>query len=210
MEIEFYGANCFKITTKKATVVIDDNLDKLGAKSVTKADNILLSTFAQELPKAEIKLHIDVPGEYEVSGVSIMGVAARSHMDEPNHNSSTMFKVIADDIRIAVVGHVYPELKDTELEALGTVDVLLIPVGNSGYTLDGLGALKLIKKIEPKIVIPSHYADSKLKYEVPQQSLSDALKDLAMEPKAHEAKLKLKPADLSGIEGTQLIVLDRQ
>lgn len=210
MEIEFYGANCFKISSKKATVVVDDNLDKLGSKSITKTGNILLNTFAQDEPKADIKLLIDQPGEYEVSNVSIMGVAARSHMEEQGQNSATMFKVIVDDIKIAIVGHVYPELSDSQLEALGTIDILLIPVGNSGYTLDATGALKIIKKIEPKIVVPSHYADSKIKYEVPQQNLGDAIKELAMEPKERVAKLKLKPADLYLVEGTQLIVLERQ
>ena len=56
------------------------------------------------------------------------------------------------------------------------VDVLFVPVGGNGYTLDAIGALKIIKKIEPKIIIPTHYADKAIKYEVPQADLDEVMK----------------------------------
>ena len=73
--------------------------------------------------------------------------------------------------------------------------------------LDGIGALKLVKKIEPKLVVPTHYEDGGLKFPVPQQSLEQALKALAMEPKETTQKLRLKPGDLADL--TQLMVLER-
>ncbi|HSX53193.1 MAG TPA: MBL fold metallo-hydrolase [Patescibacteria group bacterium] len=209
MEIEYYGANCFRVTTKKASLTFDDNLVELGLKSVTKPGDIALFSGPHGQPAVETKLVIDQPGEYEVSGVSIQGVGARAHMDEANQMSGVMFKLLAEDIRFAAVGHIYPELSDEQLEALGVIDVLMIPVGGNGYTLDGEGALKVIKKIEPKIVIPTHYADSKLKYTVPQQGLEEVIKALAMEPRERLPKLKLKVTDLSA-EGTQLVILERQ
>lgn len=208
MEFQYYGANCLRLTTKKATIVIDDNLKNLGLKSVTKESDIAVSTFDTGETVSIARLTLDQPGEYEVSDISVQGVAARSHMDEADKQSATIFKLLADDIRVVVTGHIWPELKDEQLEAIGQVDVLIIPVGGSGYTMDGVDALKLIKKIEPSIVIPTHYADKDIKYEVAQQSLSEALKDMAMEPKETVAKLKLKPADIT--ENTELIVLERQ
>lgn len=204
MEIQFYGANCVRLVTKKAVIVIDD----LSA-TVTKNGDIVLFTSQHTSPKADVKIVIDQPGEYEVSDASIQGIAARGHMGEADDQSATMYKVIAEDVRVAAVGHVYPELSDEQLEALGTIDVLIIPVGGSGYTLDAIGALKLIKKIEPKIIIPTHYADKAVKYEVPQASLEDALKELSMEPKETVPKLKLKASELLG-ESNQLIILERQ
>jgi L-ascorbate metabolism protein UlaG (beta-lactamase superfamily) len=82
------------------------------------------------------------------------------------------------------------------------------PVGGNGYTLDGVGALQVIKKLEPKLVIPTHYADKDLKYEVPQAELSEALKGLAMEPAETVPKIKVKPADLS--DTAHLVLLERQ
>lgn len=209
MEIQYFGGNCLRLSTKKASVVIDDNLSELGAKSVTKAEDVALDTNASTVKVAKGgKLLIAQPGEYEVSYVSIQGIAARSHMDEEGQTSATIFKLQTDDIRIVVIGHIYPDLSDDQLEAIGTVDIMLIPVGNSGYTLDAIGALKIIKKLEPKIIIPTHYSDPKLKYEVPQHSLEEALKELAMEPSETTPKLKLKSNEIP--ENTQLIVLERQ
>jgi len=209
MDLQYYGANCVKISTKKATVVIDDNLEKLGLKSVTKKDDIALFGMAHDNPSQEVKLVIDSAGEYEVSDVSIQGIPARGHMDEAGKITATIFKMIIEDVRVISLGHIYPELNDQQLEAIGTVDVLLVPVGGNGYTLDPIGALKLIKKIEPKLVIPTHYADNAIKYEVPQQDLENALKELAMEPRETVDKLKLKSGDFVS-DVTQLVVLERQ
>ena len=207
MEIQYYGANCVRLVGKKATIIVDDNLADLGLKSVTKAGDIAIFTGPHGDPSADVKLVIDQPGEYEVSDVSIQGVPAQAHMDADGFNA-TMYKITGGDLRIVVVGHVHPELSDTQLEQLGMIDILVIPVGGNGYTLDATGALQLIKKIEPKVVVPTHYADKAVKYTVPQADLADALKNMAMEPKETAAKLKLKPAELT--DTTQLIVLERQ
>ena len=208
MELQYYGGNCVRLSTKKANIIIDDNLIELGGKTVTKAGDIALFTGPHGEPGADVKLVIDQPGEYEVSDVSIQGVAARAHIDEEGKKSTVMYRLLADDIRIAVLGHIYPYLSDDQLESLGTIDILIIPVGGNGYTLDPVGALEVIKKIEPKIVIPTHYADGKLKYPVPAVSLEEAIKGLSMEPKETVEKLKVKGGELFG-ESTQLIVLNK-
>lgn len=206
--MQYFGTNCLRLNVKKANLVIDDNLEDLGAKPVTKNGDIALFSGPHGTPAAETKLVIDHPGEYEVSEVSIQGIAARAHTDEEGAKTATIFKVVGDDIRLVVTGHIFPELSDDQLEAIGSVDVLVIPVGGNGYTLDAIGALKIMKKIEPRIIIPTHYADTSLNYPVPQQELETALKELAMEPKETVPKLKLKANDIG--ETTELIVLERQ
>ncbi len=207
MELQYHGANCISITTKQATLVIDDNLSGLGLNSVTKADDLALFTQLPEHTPAARLVFAD-PGEYEAAGISVFGIAARGHMDEAGQQSATIFKIQHDDIRIVALGHVHPDLSDDHLEEIGMVDILFIPVGGNGYTLDGVGALSIIKKIEPKVIIPTHYDDPKVNYPVPQQPLSEALKGLAMEPKETLGKFKPKPADLT--ETMQLVVLERQ
>lgn len=207
MDFQYYGGNCIRINTKNASFVIDDNLADLGGKGIIRPDDVALYTHLPSKP-AEARLVITDPGEYEVSEVSIFGISARSHMDEAGKKSATMYKLQFEDTRVAILGHIYPDLTEDELEEIGTVDILIIPVGGSGYTLDPIGAAQVIKKIEPKLVIPTHYADKSLNYEVPQGTLEDALKILAIEPKERLAKFKPKPLDYS--ETTQLIVLERQ
>lgn len=205
MDLQFYGANCVAITLKGARVIIDDNLADLGAKSVTKPDDVTLFTSAHG--EGAGRLSLDGPGEYEVSDISVIGIPARAHIDEAGKTNATMFKLIAGDLSILVTGHVYPQLSDRQLEAIGLVDVMIVPVGGSGYTVDPVGALKLIKEIEPKLVIPTHYADKTLKFPVPQVDLAAALHELGMEARETTAKLKVKHGELP--EVTQLVVLEK-
>lgn len=206
MDLQFYGANCVTLTAKNARIVIDDNLADLGAKSITKAGDIAVFTGAHGGPTADVKLSIDIPGEYEVSDISIVGIPARSHLDEGG-TANTMYKIVAGDTSALIVGHIYPELSEKQLEKIGLIDVMVIPVGGSGYTLDPIGALKLIKMVEPKIVVPTHYAEKGLNYPVPQIELEGALRELGMEPKETVAKLKVKPSELSDV--TQLVVIEK-
>lgn len=207
MDLQYFGANCLRVATKKAQIVIDDNLDKLGLTSITKPTDITLHTFAGQRAKGS-RFVADIPGEYEISGVVIHGIAAQSHMNEKGKQSAVIYTISADDIKIAVLGHINPELTEEQLEQIGVVDIAVIPVGNSGYTLDAIGALKLIKQIEPKVVIPTHYADKAIHYEVPQVELTEAIKGLAMEPSETIAKYRPKILELT--DTTRLIVLERQ
>lgn len=206
MEFQYHGGNCVSINTKKAKIIVDDNLKSLGAKTLVNQDSVALYTqLPGKLPAA--RLAITDPGEYEVSDVSVFGVAARAHTDEPDQQTATIYKLQEGDLRVVVLGHIHPDISEESLEDLGAVDVLIIPVGGNGYTLDGVGAMSIIKKIEPKIIIPTHYDDPALKYEVPQQPLTEVLKSLDMEARDTLAKFKPKPADLN--ESQQLIVLER-
>lgn len=205
MDLQFYGANCISVTHKGARIIIDDNLADLGGKSVTKPEDVALFTGKHE-DKAG-RLTLDSAGEYEVSDVSVIGIAAQAHVDEKGTNSATMFKLVAGDVSVLVTGHILPELSDQQLETIGMIDVLIVPVGGNGYTVDPVGALKLIKDIEPKMVIPVHYNDKTFNFPVPQQELANALKELAMEPQETVTKLKLKHTELTDV--TQLILLEK-
>ena len=209
MEIQYFGGNCIKVITKKATVLIDDNIKELGGSEIAKSSDIQLFTSRLTEQSHKGALIIDGPGEYEASNVSISGIAARAHVDETDMNNATIYKIVADNVRVAVIGHIYPDLKESQLEAIGIVDVLIVPVGGHGFTLDTVGALKVIKQIEPKIIIPTQYEVKGLTYPVPAISLEESLKGLVMEPKETVSKLKLKAGDLLS-EQMQLIVLERQ
>ncbi len=209
MELQFYGANCFRIGNKKTSVIYDDNLEALGAKSVTKKEDVAAysqRSFVDQKAAQEASFLIDGPGEYEIGDISIIGVSARSHMDEENaHKTATIYKLVIEDMVVVFLGHIYPELSDDQLEALGMVDVLVTPVGGNGYSLDSVGALQVIRKIEPKIVIPSHYDMKEVNYPVPQAPLDEFVKAIALEPEK-TSKLKLKKSDIS--DQLKLIVLE--
>jgi len=207
MDIQFYGANCIIITTKQVRLVFDDNLASLGAKSVSREGDICFFTSPHPEPVAGAKMLVDIPGEYEISGVSVHGLQARAHIDTDAERNAVMYKVTIGDTKILVTGHIFPKLSEAKLEDIGLVDVMLVPVGGNGYTLDPEGALQVIKQVEPKIVIPTNYADAALHYEVPQQTLEDTLKVIGIQPKESIKKFTFKPAEVS--DATQLVILEK-
>ena len=205
-DIEYKGANTVIITSKKAKIVTDPNLSLNGLKNVVLNDAIEIATeprFAANSPDA--KLLIEGPGEYGVADFDIRGIAAQRHLDsESQPLISTIYRIEIGDSRIGLIGNIYEKLSDDQLEELGLIDILIIPVGGNGYTLDATGAANLIRKIDPKVVIPVHYADKAIKYEVEQNSLEDFIKELNV-PVEQTTKYKVKglasmPATLTVVE----------
>ena len=193
MEIQYKGANCIFITTKKAKIVIDDNLNSVGLSSVgDKADIVIFtSKMLMNDHAANDAFIIDGPGEYEISEVSVLGIPARAHMDDKDVKSATIYRLAFGTTMVAVVGHIYPELTDKQLEEIGMVDILIVPVGGGGYTLDPQGAEDIIKKIDPKVVIPTHYQQEGVQYEVPQAELEEFVAVSGITPEKTD-KLKIK------------------
>jgi L-ascorbate metabolism protein UlaG (beta-lactamase superfamily) len=208
-EIEYKGANSIIITTKKAKLVVDPKLSIVGLKDVSTKGAVELATeerFATNDSDAIIS--IEGPGEYGVAGFDIYGIPARRHIDSENEGlASTIYRVEIGEIRIGIIGNIDKNLSDEQLEGLGVLDILVIPVGDGGYTLDPTDAASLVRMIDPKIVIPVHYADKSLKYEVPQDDLKSFVTELGV-PVETVAKYKLKqlliaPATLSVVEITR-------
>ena len=194
-DIEYKGGNTVVIATKKSTAVFDPKLSLVGLKDVAIKDAVEVATesrFALDSPAA--KLHIEGPGEYEVGDFSIRATPATRHIDTSETVPlSTMYRVEIGDVRLAVIGNVESKLSEDQLESLGVIDLLVLPVGGGGYTLDATSAASIVRQIGPKAVIPVHYADTALQYEVPQDTLEVFTKDLAA-PVETVAKYKVKSA----------------
>ena len=206
-EIEYKGGNTITITTKKATLVIDPKLSVVGLKDLVVKEAVEIATEERfAINSQDAKLLIEGPGEYGVADFDIKGIAAQRHLDAEGL-LSTMYRVEVGEVRIGLIGNIYEKLSEDQLEALGILDILIIPIGGNGYTLDSTGAASLISKIDPKVVIPVHYDDKALKYEVPQNSLEQFVTELGA-PLETVPKYKIKtaasiPAVLTVVEVTR-------
>lgn len=208
-EIEYKGGNTVLISTKKAVIVADPKLSVVGLKDVVIKDAVELATESRfALNSQDAKLLIEGPGEYGVAEFDIHGIAAQRHLDSADKEKlATIYRIEVGDVRIGLLGNIYESLSEDQLEALGVIDILIIPVGGNGYTLDATGAAGLVHKIDPKVVIPVHYDDSALSYEVTQDSLSTFVGELGA-PVETVAKYKSKgiasiPAALTIVELTR-------
>lgn len=205
-DIEYKGGNCVVISTKKTSAVIDPKLSLVGLKDLATKGAVAIATeprFATNDPDARI--NIEGPGEYEVGDFSIRGARAIRHIDtDADEPISTFYRIEIGDIRIGVIGNIATKLSEDQLEELGVLDILILPVGGSGYTLDATAASTIVRQIDPKAIIPVHYADGGLKYEVPQDTLETFTKELAAPVEDAGSKFKVKAA--SGLPMTLTVV----
>jgi L-ascorbate metabolism protein UlaG (beta-lactamase superfamily) len=97
------------------------------------------------------------PGEYEVKGVFITGIAtAQKKGKSSDLPRNTLYLFDFDGLTVCHLGSLDHVLSQTQLQDLTDVDVLLIPVG-AGTTLNANQAAEVIGLLEPKIVVPMHY-----------------------------------------------------
>lgn len=195
-DIIYRGVNCFEIKTKKANVVIDP-FSKDYAKPPSVKDKIVIYTNRNATPPdQEARFIISNPGEYEIDLISITGIPAKAFGEEESNTGATIYRLVIGDTRLGVVGNIAPGgLTDEQLETLGLIDYLIIPVGGHDLTLDSTAAAALVRDIDPKIIIPSHYAAPEVQYPSEQDSMENFGKELGKEV-AIESKIKLSRADL--------------
>lgn len=207
MEIEYKGANCIIVKIKKTLIVVDPKLAPLGLKDQGVGANVQLLTQIDFGVSGGETLILDGPGDYEVQEIAITGVAARVHSDtEEDKKRATMYRLDTGSIAIAILGHTAGPLSEEQLEALGVVDIAVVPIGGNGYTLDAHEAVQLVRQINPKIVIPTHYKDPAIKYEVDQTDETAFIKELGV---AVEEMPKLKLKGELASESLSVVVLQR-
>ena len=195
MELTYKGGNCVVVNVKKELFVIDGKISPLGLNDIALTNAVYLSTQVDLTPEHKDGMVFDGPGDYEVRGVSVKGLAAPRMVDHDNSKQSTIYRIIADGISIVVIGHVRAPLSEEELEAIGLTDIAIVPIGGNGYTLDAHQASNVIGQLEPKVVIPTHYADDDVTYEVPQQGLEEFASELGADREKMPA-FKIKNASL--------------
>jgi L-ascorbate metabolism protein UlaG (beta-lactamase superfamily) len=149
------------------------------------------------------KLSISYPGSYEVSGFSINGFSALAK----EGGSSVIYSVNIDGVKIGVVGEVDKELSDDQLESLGVLDILIVPVGG-GDSLDATGAAMTVRKSDANVIIPINYADADINYSTEHTGLDLFLKESGLEVEK-VAKYKIKSASAIPEKPT-VVVLDRR
>lgn len=158
MQIQYFGLSSFKITTKEATVITDPFHKDSGLTPPRGAADILI--LAEKNKKLYTAVsgvsgqHFDItdPGEYDLKGVTVTGLPLKQE-----EKFVSIFLIESEDIRILNLTHIKDfNIKEEELESLGNIDILILPIGGN-IVLSAATAAKIVNQIEPKIVIPSHY-----------------------------------------------------
>jgi len=216
MQIIWKGHACFKaiVQRKKAEnieIVFDPFDEEVGLRlSSLSADILLLSHLHYDHNNLKAVKDgyflIDGPGEYEIKNVFVRGISAFHDNEKGKQRGNiTIYTVEAEQIRLCHLGDIgQEELTSEQLEEIGDIDVLMIPVGGK-YTIDGLQAAKIVNQIEPKIVIPMHYQIPKLKIKL--DKVGDFLKAMGVSEIEPQEKLTIKKNDLLK-EELEVVVLN--
>lgn len=206
MEITWYGHSCFRVTERSMPTVIADPYDhnvagfsalKLKGDIVTVSHDAPGHNFVKGVKG--YTWDIRGPGEYEIGGVFVTGVSIKEKKQEQN----VVFIYDYEGVTLCHLGDMQKAPTQTQIEAFGTVDVLLVPVGG-GNALNAAKAAEVIAMIEPGIVIPMHYKTTggSVKLNV----LKQFLQEMGLTSAKAEPSLKVTRSSIP--EETKVVVLE--
>jgi len=210
MEIIWYGHACFRITERSMATVVTDpyNEAEIGYDALKlKADIVTIShadpghNFVQAVKGASWE--ITGPGEYEIGGVFLTAVQTGNKRSKKENGRNMAYVFEYDGVTVAHLGNMDAVPTRTEVDALGTVDVALVPVGG-GSGLNAAKAAEVISLIEPGIVVPMYYSTPASKVKL--NTLSQFLKEMGLSGNV-EAEPALKVTKSSIPEETRVVVL---
>jgi len=212
MEITWYGHSCFRLTERNYATVVTDPFDHktVGYDALKlKAEIVTVSHDAPGHNNSEVvkgTTHvITTAGEFEIGDVFITAVQSIGNGGKKSKDTvrNTLYVFDYDGITVAHLGDMQEVPTQGEVEALGSVNVLLVPVGG-GSSLNAAKAAEVVSLIEPNLVIPMHYltSDTKLKLE----SLNKFLKEMGLGKIDSQPSLKVTRSSLP--DETKVIVLD--
>jgi L-ascorbate metabolism protein UlaG (beta-lactamase superfamily) len=213
MEITWYGLSCFRLTERGLATVVTDPYDhrvagyealKLKADIVTISHDAPGHNFSSAV-KGNAHA-ITGPGEFEIGSVFITGIQTNGHTKkDPDDLRNTLYVFDYEGVNVAHLGDLSRVPTQTEIEALGTVHVALVPVGG-GRGLNASKAAEVISLLEPGIVIPMHYGTPACQIKL--APLSKFLKEMGLNDLEAQPSLKITKSSIP--EETRVVVLAYQ
>lgn len=215
MNIIWKGQSCFQIASSQGknnhVNIVIDPFDEATGLRVPKLEADILLVTHQHHDHNNTKavsgnpFLIDGPGEYEAKEVFVQGIQAfHDSSSGKERGNNTIYVIEAEDIRLCHLGDLgQKELTSEQVEQIGDVDILMTPVGGV-FTIGPKEAVKIMSQIEPKIIIPMHYAIPRLKIKL--DGLDKFLKTMGIKKLESLPRLSVKKKDISP-EEAKIIVL---
>lgn len=203
MDIKYLGHSSFRLRGKTASLVTDPfNSKMVGLKyPKVKADIVTVSHDHKDHNSSDfvkgVKKTVSGPGEYEISGVSILGFPTyHDNKKGEKRGKNTVYLIEMDKVRLVHLGDLGHKLSEKLVEQLGDVDVLMVPVGGE-FTINYQQAAEIVRTIEPKLVLPMHYL-------LPNMNKSNFGKLSKVEPFVKEMGLPVRKEKKLTVRGLSL------
>lgn len=201
MHLSWFGLSAFRIEAKSAVLVTDPFAPAAFARPLrAKADVVTVSNPDSETHNHVAALQgekfiIDSPGEFEVKGVYVQGIAA---------GNVTLFTFDLEGLRLAHLGDVRSVPTADVLLKLDGIDVLFLPVGG-GTTLEPDAAMKVVNAIEPRVVVPMHFLSEGVKLREKLLPATAFLREIGASKVEPVERMTLKKRDLTEEETTVVL-----
>ncbi|MCD6518944.1 MAG: MBL fold metallo-hydrolase [Anaerolineae bacterium] len=209
MEITWYGQSCFRLRDHGRSVVTDPYSPEIGLK-LPRISATIVTVSHQHADHNHVQAIrgkpyiISGPGEYEVGGIFVIGVATYHDTRKgQERGKNTAYLIEFEDLTICHLGDLGHIPSQEQIEQFNDIDILLIPVGGR-TTLTGTRAAEVVNLLEPKIVIPMHYKIPGIKARI--ETASRFLKEMAVEKPTKVETLKITKGQLP--EETRIIILE--
>ena len=215
ISITWHGISCFKIKSKLADDEISIITDPYDSSSGLRVPKTLTSNIvaissknphhnnvsAVKSARADKDVFvIQTPGEYEVSNVFVYGIQPPSNLKDKN----IIYRFEIDGYSLVHLGNLNHELSTREIEIIGNVDILFVPVGNEN-TLETRKIVDIISSIDPRFVIPMDYKISGL--ETKAEPVEKLLRELGIKDFETVKKLKISKKDFG--EEMKFVVVEK-
>jgi len=214
MKIKWNGHASFTITASDGTVLVTDPYDPKGYPGVLmyeqvedEADGVLVShdhadhNFVKGIPGTPKAIR----GSGKVKDISIKGVS--TYHDEScgsQRGDNTVFVFAVDGVNICFAGDLGHRFTAEQIEAIGPVDLLLLPVGGT-YTVDAECAADIAEALKPGLIIPMHYKTDKC--DLPISGVNDFLDKMEKVKQLQKSEIELSRDQLPAA-GTEVWVLE--
>jgi L-ascorbate metabolism protein UlaG (beta-lactamase superfamily) len=153
---------------------------------------------------------VDGPGEYEVRNVLITGVRTYHDKEKGTRRGfNTIYAIYLDEVVYCHLGDLGHDLSPGQIEEIGNVDVLFVPVGGD-ETIEPSEAMSVISQIEPRVVIPMHYAheSSQTSFIRELTPLDKFIHEMGLKEVVPQEKVSISPSTLpSEDQETRFIVM---
>ena len=163
MRIKWFGHACFLVEAKDGTKVITDPFDESIGYSIPEEKPDVVTVSHSHFDHNAVDLLQGNPevvknvGEIKVKGIIFKGIKSFHDKSKGAQRGSNIIFVFAiDGVRFCHLGDLGHLLNSEQLEEIGEVDVLFIPVGGT-FTIDGREAREVSQQLNPRLIIPMHY-----------------------------------------------------
>ena len=199
MDISWLGHSCFRIRGSHVIVITDPYSPDLGY-SLGKPTARIVTVSHQHPGHSYVEgigggpRLVSRPGEYEINGVLIIGIATFHDADKgEKRGKNTVYLIEVDEVSICHLGDLGHVLTAQQVEEIGNVDVLLLPVGGVS-TINASMAAEVVRQLEPKVVVPMHYKTLALSRDL--ESVEGFLKEVGVKQVEPQSKLSLTKSSL--------------